>query len=378
VSVYNRGGYWHFDFVHKGQRYRGSTDIRATTKKPPQSVRDLVAKRKDTVRLGASSAKIPTIEAVAQRWFQAKVAGKKSEATTAIRLEIMLSLLGRDTLISDIDEERIDAVMQARRLQPVHAYRKMKRPRMPSNSTVNRDIIDTTLRPILRYARKILRHPIREIAWTELRLDEPRERIRSFTPEETAAWRSHLPAWHRPVFDFMALYGPRLGNVFFAPDDVNVDGRQVTFRNTKNGRDITIPLLPADATDFAARISRARAAKLDTIWFREMKDGELRPIKPRGFQSASRTALERAGISNARPAHDLRHHAATAALKRSRNLASVKKLLGHDHIASTMRYAHADDADVLIALGHKIPHSDDHEGEKPLQDKAVSGIVTGT
>lgn len=370
MSVYNRGGYWHFDFVHKGQRYRGSTEIRATTKKPPQSVRDLVTKRKDAVRLGASSAKIPTIEAVAQRWFQAKAADKKSAATTAIRLEIMLGLIGRETLITDIDEERIDAAIQARRLQPVHAYRTMKRPRMPSNATVNRDIIDTTLRPILRYARKILRYPVREIAWTELRLEEPRERVRSFTAEEMAAWRAELPAHHRPVFDFMALYGPRLGSVFFSPDDVDVAGQQVTFRNTKNGRDITIPLLPEDAANFAARISRARAADLDTIWFREMKDGTLTPIVARGFQSASRAALERAGITNARPAHDLRHHAATAALKRSRSLPAVKKLLGHDNIASTMRYAHADDADVLIALGHKIPHPTQKKPRKPLPDKA--------
>ena len=76
----------------------------------------------------------------------------------------------------------------------------------------------------------------------------------------------------------------------------------------------------------------------------------------RGYQAASQATLKTAKIVDARPVHDRRHHAATTALKTSGNLAVVKQLLGHESIMSTARYAHVSDADVLAALGHKIPH----------------------
>lgn len=39
-------------------------------------------------------------------------------------------------------------------------------------------------------------------------------------------------------------------------------------------------------------------------------------------------------------------------MKGTGNLAAVKRMLGHENIASTMRYAHVDDEDVLSALRH--------------------------
>lgn len=222
--------------------------------------------------------------------------------------------------------------------------------RAPANGTVNRDMIDSTLRPVLNYCAEVLELPIRRIAWSKVRLPEPRGRMRAFSPAELAAWRAALPAWHRPLFDFLALYGLRLREAFFHPDALDVAGGTVRISGRKNGGEMTLPLLPEDAADLAARATRARKAELETVWYRDVA-GELTPIHWRGFQSASKAALTTAGIADARPAHDLRHHAATM-VRRAGDVTVAQMLLGHDDIRSTARYAHADQADLLKALRH--------------------------
>ena len=239
--------------------------------------------------------------------------------------------------------------MQRRRLETT------RQGKTPSNSTINRDLIDTTLRPILNYARRVLKQPVCEIEWRELRLAEPKGRDRAFTQAEISAWREALPAHHRVVFDFAARYGVRLMEAFFPLDCVDAEAGRILLRDRKNGRGHNLRLLPDDQRTIAALYARAQKAGLATLWFREMATGQLRPIHWRGFQSASQAALKTAGITNARPVHDLRHHAGTTLVRMTGNLAATKALLGHDNIQSTMRYVHADDDDVYAAMTKAHP-----------------------
>lgn len=350
MSIFNRGGYWHYDFIVKGERIRGTTRIAATTKEPPKPIRDHVKRLRERAALGETARRVLTIEQAAAKWFVAKMEGKRSEATVSQRLEIAMRLIGPDTLVCDIDTPDVEEAMQRRRVETT------RQGKTPTNATVNRDLIDTTLRPILRYAKRVLKQPVKDIEWGELRLKEPSERVREFTPEEMDAWGAALPAWHRPIKDFIARYGLRLREAFIHPSWF--DGKRITIPadKRKNGRALVLPLLPQHIPDIAARVGRAREAKLETIWFKETKRG-IEPIHWRAFQSASKTAQKAAGVANARPAHDLRHHAATAALRRpGATLTGVQKLLGHKSIASTARYAHANETDVLIALGHNPHH----------------------
>lgn len=372
MAIYRRGDFWHYDFLLDGERYRGSTKLAATTQKPPANVRAWVKAYRERAVMGEVSRRAISLEEAAGTWFTARADGKKSAKTTAFRIVILLRNVGADTLIPSIDDAVVEAAMQTRRLEPTRQSSK-KRVRFPANATVNRDIIDT-LRPILRYAKKYLRQTVQDIDWQDLRLTQPRERVREFTVDELVAWKAKLPAWHHPIHSFMERYGTRLRETFFAPEAF--DGERVTIKaeNRKNKRTHVLPILPEHRAELATRAGRAKAAKLDTVWFREVEeDGEpvLQPIHWRAFQSASKKALGEAGIVDARPAHDLRHHAATHALRRSKNLGAVKKLLGHDNIQSTMRYAHSDEADVLEALGHKIHRTDDGaESETAVESKA--------
>ena len=295
MSLYRRGGIWWFDFTINGERYRGSTQQRSKT--AAQKVED---RQRERAKLGEVRAALTLCQA-AHRWFAARAETKRSAKTIAQRIEIMLRCLGSTVLVSNIGAPEIEEAIQRRRVEPT------RQKKLPTNTTVNRDLVET-LRPILRYAEKNLGQRVQPIEWRELKLPEPPTRERPFTGEEIAAWRGALPHWHREVYDFTKRYGVRLAEAFFHPDNVDVEAGRVFLRKRKNGRQHTIRLLEDDRADMAARVGRARAADLDTVWFKETPEG-LEPIRKRGFQSVSRMRVVAAwcrrswtGLASAIPA----------------------------------------------------------------------------
>lgn len=375
MSLYKRaGGVWWYDFTVNGQRHRASTQLRS--KKDALEI-ETRARRAAVMGEGVERPSL-TLAQVADKWFEATQRNTKSYKTTGLRIRTLLACLPGETRVSDIDAPDVADALSRRRAMPTRQTRASAAPRAPSDSTVNRDIIDSTLRPMLRYAREILKQKTHDIPWQRLRMKEPKERVRSFSPAELQAWREHLPHWHRPLLDFMARYGVRLSEMFFRPDQVNVADGRLTITGRKSGKDLTIPLLPEDAAPMAARVGRAQAGGLPTVWFREMKRGELRAIRYRGFQSASATALKAAGIIDARPCHDFRHHAATTMLRATGNMKTVQRLLGHADIASTARYAHADDEDVFAALRHTYATPAEAGEEKASDAEGLAATASGT
>lgn len=361
MSVFKRGEIWWYDFTVDGERYRGSTGARL--KEDALKIENREFRK---ALMGGLHQDI-TLEAAADLWFAAKVSGKKSAKTTAHRVEIMLRHLGPRTKLSSIGPLKVTQAINARRVEPIRRGKNGKAiNRLPSAATVNRDIIDTTLRPIIRYARKNLEVEMREIDWTELRLDEPREVVRWFTDAELKARSDELPHWHQPIQRFIQRYGVRLREAFFPLSAIHDDGvtMDIYTADRKNGPHV-VTLLEDDAQEMRARIGRARAAELDTVWFREMKDGSLTAIHWRAYQSASSAANKRSGVE-ARAVHDDRHHAGTILLRKTGgNLAAVKKLLGHEVISSTMRYAHTSRDDLRDALRHAYGTIEDVTPEKP-------------
>lgn len=348
MPVYKRGDIWWYDFTVNGERYRGSTGART------KDVALKVERREHDAAILGGVHYDPTLEEATDLWFSAKKAGRKDAKNAATRIEIMFRHIPRSTRVSTIGARIITEAMEARRFEPILRGKNRKDTgKLPSNSTINRDLIDTTLRPIMRYCSKNLEATVKDLPWADLRLPEPRGVVSWFTDAQIEAWAAQLPFWHRPILRFILRYGVRLKEAFPSLEAIHdgVDGMDIYTRDRKNGPHV-VTLLEEDAAEMRARIGRARKAGLDTPWFREMKNGSLRPIHWRGFQSASDRALDLAGI-DARPAHDGRHHAGTTLLRLTQgNLAAVKELLGHEAIASTMRYAHTSRDDLRNALSH--------------------------
>jgi site-specific recombinase XerD len=159
-----------------------------------------------------------------------------------------------------------------------------------------------------------------------------------------------------------------MSEAWFPLSAFNAESGRIWLRDRKDGGDHVIRLIESDRQMMAARAKRAKAAGLDTVWFRENREGELVAIPPATFQTAMKRAYTRAGITNARAVHDWRHHAATAFVRATGDLRAAQHLLGHSQIAMTGRYAHPEERAVTDALEamaaaattHKITHS---EGE---------------
>jgi len=363
VSLIKRGDVWYYTFYVKGRRHRRSTHCKL--KRDAKLVEE-EQRRKAELGAAPGAQEDWSLGAVSDLFFSARGVHKKSADDIAMRLATMVRLIGRETPVNEIGPRIIQTAIQARRME------KSRRGRPLANATINRDLVDQTLRPLLRFASNNLEIPVRPIIWRELRLPEPRGRTRTFTSQELAAWRGHLPAWYWPVFDFFVRYGVRLREAFFHCDAVNLEAGEVLLRARKAGDDHVLPLLPQDVKDLATRIERARAAGIATPWLRELKSGRLCPVTHGGFAWASRKALRRAGIANARPAHDLRHHAATEITRRG-GLKAAQMILGHASIISTQRYAHPNRDDMLAALGHKVFPSEESVQKKVYKNISLTG-----
>lgn len=346
MPLYKRGRIWHYEFEIQGKRYRGTT--RQTSKAKAKEVEQ---SERDRITVGGDARKITLGDACKEFWVQ-KAQHLKSADRTAQCLESIRRHIDFETDVRDIDERIIGEAITARRCDVTHSKR------APSNQTVNREFI-STLRPVLKFAAKRMKvKGMPDIDWSELSLAKPSKRIRELTEQEYNDLYKAFAPWHRELFAFYNLYGVRLSEAFFPLDNIDVDGCRIALRDRKAGDWHVIPIRPDDMRAIAAKMSRAKAAGINTIWFRETPDG-IAAITPATFKQASKRAIKRAKINDLRSVHDYRHNAAMKALRRSKgNLPAVSAMLGHTDIKTTMIYAHAVEDDVRAALGAEFEKLD--------------------
>jgi len=360
MSVYRpaKSPYFHYDFQIKGRRFSGSTGVE--TRRAAEEVERRI--RRSAALDELDDASTMTLDQAAARWWDEHGATLKGGDRLEARVERVVTLIGPRTPLREITTKVVARAIERRRGQVrTHAKGDKARQYLPSDSTVNRDMIDT-LRPILNRARRTWEAKLPEIDWAALRRAEPRPRPTEFAGDDYQRMLAEVrPHWHGMI-DFARRYGVRLAELFFGLDDLDVtdlDNARVKLRERKGGDEHVIPLLPEDAALMAARLGRARAAKLKTVWFRERRlpgpGGKviLKPLTYGGLEIAVRRAMTRSGLRAAKGMkgiHATRHHAAMQTLRRTGNLRVAQLLLGHRDIKSTMVYAHAIEDDVRKAL----------------------------
>lgn len=342
MSLKRRGRIWHYEFEIGGKRYRGTT--RQTEKAKARIVEQREWEReRDRSTMGEGERTVTVMDA-SIAWYKARGQHLRSVATLDKRLEILRRCIDFSLPANAVDTPDVERAMAKRRGEMTHNKR------FPTASTVNRDIIDT-LRPILNYARKVMKVKAMPLVdWKAVRLPEPKARVREFTAAELAAIRAALPPHHLALFEFISTFGVRLREAWFPLDCLDVDGQRIFLRKRKGGDWHSIPISEAWARDLAARAGRAAKAGLRYVWFWEESSGAIHELAPSSFQSYMKGVLEDLKIRDARPAHDLRHHAATQFVRRTGSLPGAKRLLGHENIATTARYAHASEDDVRTGL----------------------------
>lgn len=128
--------------------------------------------------------------------------------------------------------------------------------------------------------------------------------------------------------------------------DVDFDRNMIHVRQGKGRKDRYVPI--------GANLSRGLKKYLDAEqpfrWLFNGKD-HREPFSPKGVQWVVREATKRTKIQKHVSAHTLRHTYATHLLEQGLDIVSIKELLGHAHIETTMVYLH------VAKAGRRAPFS---------------------
>ncbi|MCL6622026.1 MAG: site-specific integrase [Syntrophobacterales bacterium] len=160
-----------------------------------------------------------------------------------------------------------------------------------------------------------------------------RQRNRFLSHEEIARFLAHLPAHQRAMMEFALLTGLRKANVLnlkWSQIDLAHASLHIPAEEAKGGRDLRLPLA-AEAVQLLAGLPRHPESEY--VFCKE--DG--RPY--RDIYSGFRLAVKKAGLLDV-TIHTLRHTVGSHLVMNGVDLATVKDLLGHRDIRTTLRYAH--------------------------------------
>lgn len=380
MSVYAtpRSPYWQYDFQFKGRRFHGSTGT--------QSKRAAEAFER-RLRADAASGRLDdigelTLNQAAGKWWAEVGRHRQDAVDVERRIDKLLELMGKDTRLRAITTGVVATAIERRRGQRyARSPKKDAKTYALSNATVNRDVVET-LRPVLAHAADMQADGGRggalpTINWKKLRLVEPPEVVRTYSAAEQAAWQAACTPTPRFALRLLLTYGLRFGELFFDPATAyDPEGRRlIWFTGRKRNIPHVLPLREDDAREIAARVGRAVAAGLPSIWYLE-RGKRLIPISYAGLEARLSRAADKAGIQGGRRIHGARHHAGSAMVKESGNIALAKALLGHRNIRSTMRYVHTAEDDLRAALTAKSrnsPEPETRDDDEAVTDKAVEG-----
>jgi integrase len=160
-----------------------------------------------------------------------------------------------------------------------------------------------------------------------------RRRERFLTQDEISRLLSHLPDHQRPLIQLALLTGLRRSNLLNLKwEQVNLHQGLLTIpaQEAKGGRDLKLPLAPQ-----AVELLNIVPRHPDNCYVFCKPDGK--PYKD--IYSGFRLAVKRAGIEGC-TIHTLRHTVGSHLVMNGVDLATVKELLGHRDIQTTLRYAH--------------------------------------
>jgi len=257
-------------------------------------------------------------------------------------------LIGKTRLLVNITAEDLATAARQRAAEMVGT----KNPRPVTPATVNRQIVE----PMKRLMRRAsitwgMSCSPEKIAWKDIAMKEPEGRTREFSAEEKAAfWNALRPDYHRFVA-FLAGRGFRV-RAAIGMKKFDVDLVNGTATIWKKGVGRVQVRLSSDQVQIIRQEMKALPSS-PKIWTYVINKGEHKgrraAITYSGFRGVIHTAFRQAGIEDFH-IHDLRHDFASKLLRKTRDLALVKKALGHVDIKSTLRYVHVLEDDVAAGM----------------------------
>lgn len=173
-------------------------------------------------------------------------------------------------------------------------------------------------------------------------------RTRSMTTQEEEKLLTFAPCWFVPMIRLALATGMRRGELLsLRRQDIDVENRKIWLRNTKSGKDQSIPLnRTAQAILEAVDPAVADGKALPWVFVDPVTS---KPYTRYDLDYAMRSTVEKAGLEDLH-FHDLRHTAGTRAYRATKDIKAVQKLLRHSSLAVTLRYVHDAEDDLQAAV----------------------------
>lgn len=338
---------WHYGFQIDGERFRGScgTDDFAQAAAYAQARHDAEWRR---IRLGEQPERDLTLNDACVRFYREVAQGTTyGERGRKHQMARMLRLLGGDTLLAEINDAKVNDLVQLLRTTPL-AETGARAGKAAGPATVNRYL--DTLSAICRRAREVWGVQVGQWTRTKHTQKEPPPKARYLEREDARRVLQEAVPHIVPLIALDLMTGLRKANVASLTwEQISLDmGRLVV--TAKGGKLHGAPL-PPDAVRLLERLQPDPEKRVGPVFFygnpavpcpcpacTRVKLGRI----GQQFQNPKRsirTAFARAGLAGTR-FHDLRHTFASWLLDASGDLKLVQQALGHSQIATTLRYAH--------------------------------------
>jgi integrase len=355
MSLYQRGKSWYFDSQYRGERYTGCIGPVSKT-----VAKEILAKKKAEAVEGRyelpSKKPSPLFEDMAEEYLRYYEANRRPRS-------LRRHEMARRALRSTFAGKRLSEITPF----SIERYKQARREEGRSPVTINREL--AFLKNLFTMAiawGKASENPVKQVKTFR----EENGRTRFLTEEEEA----QLLARCGP--DLKPLVITALHTGFRKSELLSLTWGNVDFRNR---------LIRVEAG--YAKNGEARGIPMNEVLTQTLQASKLRQSSGKGYcnrkgqpyrdpDSAFATAVRRAGITDF-TIHDLRHTFASRLVMAGVDLATVKELMGHRHIAMTLRYAH-------LAPGHKrlavevlsagVGKSPSNFHNAPLVDKSVAGV----
>lgn len=313
MALYQRGRIWWADYYAGGERVQESTG--SSNKRDAEKF--FAMRVSEIERCVYVRPKRVKLDELWERYIARAKVSKRSWQRDEQMYQHLLNFFG-PSLLTSISVVRIEKYQQSR-VQEV------------APATVNREL--ALLKHMFTQAQRWQLHPGHNPVKLVKFLPEDNLLLRTLSEEEERKLLEASPPYMRELIVFAIHTGLRCGDLFkLSWKEVDLDKRRIQIIMEKTQRVLEVPL---NATACDIVVARRAVAHGDYVFYNPDTGDRFRDIK-----TGLKSALKRAGLESI-TWHTFRHTFASRLTRSGVDVVTVKELLGHSSIQTTLRYAHS-------------------------------------
>ena len=329
MALYQRGQVWYADYYADGRRIQESTGT--ANRREAKKYLDV---RLSEVHRGVFLKPVDiTLEEFGKRYIDYATLHKRSWKRDVQMLGNLKAFFGSCKL-RDITPLRVEEYQRDR----VKAV-------CPATSNREMALLKHMFNMAERWGQHQGTNPVRLVKF----LPEDNERFETLSSEQEKSVLEGAPPYLREMILFAVNTGLRTSDIFGLQwPDVDMEQRRLKKIVKKTNRALSLPL-----NDAALAVIEARWAVRHGpyVFYNPMSGDRFKDVK-----HAFAATAKRAGLPTL-TWHMFRHTFASRLTSDGVDLVTVKDLLGHANISTTMRYAHSNDEAKRLAV-RRLPNGD--------------------